>query len=165
MFHSIFNFGVKELSWWLSMKWKKNLKHKLRHRGDGVVCFCKNISGNIWIVAYLLLFLIFLLHRTVCKSHSISNGSLNVQQCRRNTQYFIQISPFQPQSRRKLGAFTSLWRVSANLVVLPMPHIQFLNTLQFLPNELFFTCQFLPRQSVISSTSLINIYNANIQPI
>ena len=36
----------------------------------------------------LLLLLLLLLHISVCKIHSISSGSLNVQQLRRNTVYF-----------------------------------------------------------------------------
>ena len=94
---------------------------------------CKNLSRNIWIVAYYLL-----IHTSVCTIHSISNGYLNVQQCRRNTMYyFFMISPFQPQSYGRLRAFTSLWTVSDPLVVLPMPQLQFLNTLQFLSTKWF----------------------------
>jgi len=63
------------------------------------------------------------------------------------TQYtvlFFMISPFQPQSYGRLRAFISLWTVSDTLAIFPLPHLQFLNTLQFLQNEWFFICQFLP---------------------
>ena len=96
-------------------------------------CFCKNISTDNWVVAFTFL---LLLHTFTGKIYSMYNGSSNVQKCRHITLYIFQTSLYQLHCHGRLWTFTSLWTVSAALVVLPACQLQFLHTIHFLPTEL-----------------------------
>jgi len=111
-----------------------------------------------WLTFLIFLFLFFLYICLYNPQHL--QRLLNLQQCRRNTLYFFQTSQFHPHTHGSLGAFISLWTISATVADLLMPQIQFLTHFSFFQMNAFLSVSSSPRQSVISSKSHINIYNA-----
>jgi len=121
-----FETQITSSGWWHWLLW---------------VPFCKNISRNIRIVAYIRYFIIFSIYLSVQSTAFQRLLERTAMQTQYTVLFFYDLA-IPAAISRKARAFTSLWTVSAALVVLPMPHLQFLNTLQFLQNEWFFICQF-----------------------